>query len=65
MKIEFDYIIIGVILIITGLSLFDNPLQNYAIKGVGILILFSLIIGFVILLIGVYYNLTAQYISTK
>ncbi len=40
------------IMLLVGLAILPTPLRNFAIKGVGVLFLFSIIVGLIILFVG-------------
>ena len=48
----FDIFLIGGIMLLVGLAILPTPLRPFAIKGVGVMIIFSIIVGFIILLVG-------------
>ena len=51
MKI-FNILLISGILLLVGLAIIPTSLRPFAIKGVGVMIIFSIIVGFIIVLVG-------------
>ncbi len=52
MKIT-DIFLIGGIMLLVGLAILPTPLRHFAIKGVGVMLIFSIIVGAIILVYGV------------